>query len=174
MALCGRLHDLTCKILKISKEHLQSLQDSLAQLNIGSELYSNTETWRQPVLILDQIGILAELYTWGTAAFVGGSFKKQVHSVMEPLAAGLPVVTTGQGSSGLKVINGEHYLGSEHPQELTQLLNTALSDPALLQRIGEAGRAYVRAEHDWAVAAAQLEQVYTRLPSLKEEVSVCA
>ena len=47
-------------------------------------------------------------------------------------------------------------------------------DPALLQRIGEAGRAYVRAEHDWAVAAAQLEQVYTRLPSLKEEVSVCA
>ena len=100
----------------------------------------------------------------------GGSKLK----VLEAMAAGLPVVTTGQGSSGLKVINGEHYLGSEHPQELTQLLNTALSDPALLQRIGEAGRAYVRAEHDWAVAAAQLEQVYTRLPSLKEEVSVCA
>ena len=100
----------------------------------------------------------------------GGSKLK----VLEAMAAGLPVVTTGQGSSGLKVINGEHYLGSEHPQELAQLLNTALSDPALLQRIGEAGRAYVRAEHDWAVAAAQLEQVYTRLPSLKEEVSVCA
>ena len=42
-------------------------------------------------MIVDQIGILAELYTWGQAAFVGGSFRKQVHSVMEPLACGIPV-----------------------------------------------------------------------------------
>ena len=100
----------------------------------------------------------------------GGSKLK----VLEAMAAGLPVVTTAQGRSGLNVSNGEHYLGSEHPLELAQLLNTALSDPALLQRIGETGRAYVKAEHDWSVAAAQLEQVYNRLPSLKEEVSVCA
>ena len=100
----------------------------------------------------------------------GGSKLK----VLEAMAAGLPVVTTAQGRSGLNVSNGEHYLGSEHPLELAQLLNTALSDPALLQRIGETGRAYVKAEHDWSAAAAQLEQVYNRLPSLKEEVSVCA
>jgi 3-deoxy-D-manno-octulosonic-acid transferase len=37
---------------------------------------------------VDQTGILAELYTQAQFAFVGGSFKKTVHSVMEPLAAG--------------------------------------------------------------------------------------
>ncbi len=39
-------------------------------------------------MIIDQVGILADLYAWADWAFVGGSFKKQVHSVMEPLAQG--------------------------------------------------------------------------------------
>jgi 3-deoxy-D-manno-octulosonic-acid transferase len=55
--------------------------------------YSQTENWSQhQVLILDQIGCLQEIYAWGDLAFVGGSFKDKVHSVMEPLAAGLPVM----------------------------------------------------------------------------------
>lgn len=40
------------------------------------------------VLIVDRVGILAELYQLGRLAFVGGSYRKTVHSVMEPLAAG--------------------------------------------------------------------------------------
>lgn len=40
------------------------------------------------VLIVDQVGILADIYKWGRFAFVGGSFRKTVHSVMEPLATG--------------------------------------------------------------------------------------
>ncbi|WP_025127234.1 glycosyltransferase family 4 protein [Pseudomonas sp. PH1b] len=100
----------------------------------------------------------------------GGSKLK----VLEAMAAGLPVVTTAQGSSGLQVENGRHYLGSEDPGALAQILAEALADPGYLQRIGSAGRDYVMAEHDWTVAAAQLEAVYQQLPSVKEEVSVCA
>jgi len=100
----------------------------------------------------------------------GGSKLK----VLEAMAAGLPVVTTAQGSSGLRVENGQHYLGSDDPAVLARMLADALEHPQQLQRIGEAGRAYVKAEHDWAVAAAQLEAVYAQLPLLKEEVSVCA
>lgn len=40
------------------------------------------------IFILDQVGPLAEAYLIGDLAFVGGSFQKSVHSVMEPLAAG--------------------------------------------------------------------------------------
>jgi 3-deoxy-D-manno-octulosonic-acid transferase len=40
------------------------------------------------VLLVDQVGILADLYSLSMVAFVGGSFKHKVHSVMEPLAAG--------------------------------------------------------------------------------------
>ncbi|ROL66984.1 glycosyl transferase [Pseudomonas protegens] len=100
----------------------------------------------------------------------GGSKLK----VLEAMAAGLPVVTTAQGSSGLQVENGRHYLGSEDPGALAQILAEVLADPERLQRIGDAGRDYVLAAHDWTVAAAQLEAVYQQLPSAKEEVSVCA
>ncbi|URN86760.1 MAG: glycosyltransferase family 4 protein [Pseudomonas protegens] len=100
----------------------------------------------------------------------GGSKLK----VLEAMAAGLPVVTTAQGSSGLQVENGQHYLGSEDPGALAQILAQALADPERLQRIGAAGRDYVLAHHDWTAAAAQLEAVYHQLPSDKEEVSVCA
>lgn len=39
------------------------------------------------ILIVDQIGYLADFYRFTEIAFVGGSFKKRIHSVMEPLCA---------------------------------------------------------------------------------------
>jgi 3-deoxy-D-manno-octulosonic-acid transferase len=86
-----------CKMIlaphEISESHLKPLCEELKKIDLSFCLYSQAKTWHhEDVLILDQVGILAELYTWGNIAFVGGSFKKQVHSVMEPLAAGLPVL----------------------------------------------------------------------------------
>lgn len=73
-------------------EHLESLEKKLRENDLDFVRYSQAENWeRASVLLIDQVGVLAELYTWADVAFVGGSFKKQVHSVMEALAAGLPV-----------------------------------------------------------------------------------
>lgn len=76
---------------EISGDRLGKIKAFLKSHQIECQFYSENKSWTSPVLIVDQIGILAELYAWGTAAFVGGSFRKQVHSVMEPLACGLPV-----------------------------------------------------------------------------------
>jgi 3-deoxy-D-manno-octulosonic-acid transferase len=68
--------------------HVESLIEQFKKKNIAVALYSKADSFKSGVLIVDQIGILAELYRWGAFAFVGGSFKASVHSVMEPLAAG--------------------------------------------------------------------------------------
>ncbi|HVK61970.1 MAG TPA: glycosyltransferase N-terminal domain-containing protein [Bdellovibrionales bacterium] len=68
--------------------HLKELQTRLKDAGLSYTLYSRAARWEEDVLIVDQIGILAELYMKAQFAFVGGSFKKTVHSVMEPLAAG--------------------------------------------------------------------------------------
>ena len=86
-----------CKMIlaphEIHEDHMKTLESDLKRQGLTSCKYSSATRWNQEdVLIIDQIGILAELYTWGSFSFVGGSFKKQVHSVMEPLAAGLPVL----------------------------------------------------------------------------------
>lgn len=69
-------------------EHLASLESQLTKLGLTSCRYTQSETWTSDVLLIDTMGILAELYMKGDLAFVGGSFKKNIHSVMEPLAAG--------------------------------------------------------------------------------------
>ncbi|MBM3327043.1 MAG: hypothetical protein FJY65_08710 [Calditrichaeota bacterium] len=44
----------------------------------------------EPVLFVDKMGVLAQIYAVGYAALVGGGFGKGVHSVLEPAANSLP------------------------------------------------------------------------------------
>ncbi len=78
-----------------------SLYNTRAQLKKnglrGLIMSKDLDAWceqkdHQQLLIVDQVGVLAEVYTLGDIAFVGGSFRSKVHSVMEPLAAGLPTL----------------------------------------------------------------------------------
>ena len=43
------------------------------------------------VLLVDKVGVLAEIYHQCDAAFVGGSFRKSIHYVMEPAVVGIPI-----------------------------------------------------------------------------------
>ncbi|MFM8270465.1 MAG: 3-deoxy-D-manno-octulosonic acid transferase [Pseudomonadota bacterium] len=44
-------------------------------------------------LLVDQVGLLAELYSVATSVFVGGSFKKRVHNILEPLVYRCALIT---------------------------------------------------------------------------------
>lgn len=70
-------------------QHLEEIKYRFHALDWPYILYSEATHWpHETALIIDQVGILADLYGWGQMAFVGGSFRKTVHSVMEPLASG--------------------------------------------------------------------------------------
>lgn len=43
-------------------------------------------------VLVDSVGVLAEIYRAGTVAYVGGSFTTGVHNTLEPAVAGLPVL----------------------------------------------------------------------------------
>ena len=74
-------------------DHIRDLERMAQSVGLSVNRYTKlTANWDSDVLVIDQMGILAELYLAGTFAFVGGSFKKTVHSVMEPLAAGCPTI----------------------------------------------------------------------------------
>lgn len=87
-------HTLVLVPHEISDSFLQQLEKTCIEHGFAKEniarLSQLTQTSRAPldVLIVDSVGLLAELYLVGSVAFVGGSFRKTVHSVMEPLAAG--------------------------------------------------------------------------------------
>ncbi len=49
--------------------------------------YSN-----ERIIIVDSIGILLTLYTYADIAYVGGSFKQNIHNVLEAAVYGVPVI----------------------------------------------------------------------------------
>ncbi len=92
--------------------------------------------------------------------FGGGSKLK----VLEAMAAGLPLVCTPEGLTGLDAVAGVHAQVGETPEALAQALVHALTHPEAARTWGEAARAHVTAHFDWSRSADQLERVYAGLP----------
>ncbi|RZI82298.1 MAG: glycosyltransferase [Rubrivivax sp.] len=91
--------------------------------------------------------------------FGGGSKLK----VLEALAAGLPIVSTAEGLSGLGAQDGVHAKVADSAPAMAQALVDVLNDPASAARLGQAARQLVHQRFDWDAAAAQLEAVYETL-----------
>lgn len=104
---------------EVSESHITSLEKQLTELNLKFCRYSNSSDWSDKnVLILDQVGVLAEVYAWGDFAFVGGSFKDRVHSVMEPLAAGLPVLVGPHHSNNREALYFQNIVISKSQNDI--------------------------------------------------------
>ncbi|MBJ2221697.1 glycosyltransferase family 4 protein [Pseudomonas sp. MF7453] len=94
----------------------------------------------------------------------GGSKLK----VLEAMAAGLPLVSTAQGVSGLAVQPQAHYLAGESAEALADAIVRLLDEPPLARQLADAARDYARHYHDWAVAGDELEHIYHTLLTSKE------
>lgn len=74
---------------EISPMHIEKL---VSELKLHGRKVVRFSEWTVQsagdLLLVDQVGYLAEMYKYSQVAFIGGSFRKQVHSVMEALAAG--------------------------------------------------------------------------------------
>lgn len=75
-----------------TSEHVGQLEKLVIRNGLTSVRWSGlTAENRAEVLIVDQRGFLAEIYALGDVAYVGGGFGRQIHSIIEPIAHGLPV-----------------------------------------------------------------------------------
>jgi 3-deoxy-D-manno-octulosonic-acid transferase len=71
-------HEITQPILK-------EIETKLKKLQIEYIFYSRKSLFQNyQVIIIDEIGILADLYSYSDIAYVGAGFGKGVHSVLEP------------------------------------------------------------------------------------------
>jgi len=98
--------------------------------------YSNIEQMNgEEVLLIDNIGMLMNLYQYGHFAYIGGAFKTGLHNILEPASFGLPVVFgpyTGkfpeaalfaENKVGFQISNSQQF-----QQALSQLSQHELSD----------------------------------------------
>ena len=121
----------------IKQEQIDSLYK---QIKISKFKYSDysIETLRKPnlknyqVFIIDTIGILTKIYSYGDIAYVGGGFGNPgVHNILEPATFGLPIVIGPNYShfaEATALVNIEGCISIQNQTQLNEAFNLLLQN----------------------------------------------
>ena len=98
--LCENIPDAFPHLILVphepTPERINEIREALNRQQLShlcfSDLASGVDLSEVDVLVVDRVGLLAQLYKLADIAFVGGSFRGSVHNVMEPAAMAKPVL----------------------------------------------------------------------------------
>jgi len=131
-------------------DYLDELETHLEDEGLSFVLLSLLEAgaaFPAPIVVVDRVGVLGELYALADMAYVGGGFgRKGLHSVLEPAALGAPVLfgprhANAREAAELIDCGGAAEVHDE--KELENILARWLDVPEQRARAGEAALAYV-------------------------------
>jgi 3-deoxy-D-manno-octulosonic-acid transferase len=131
-------------------QHLQPIEAWAASGGLRVARLSAGDIDAADVVLVDSVGVLGEVYCAGQVALVGGGFGAfGLHSVLEPAAAGLPVLhgpRWGESPDAGRLIATGGSKAVAAAQALADAVAEWLADPAAARAAGDAARAFVRAE----------------------------
>ena len=99
------------------------------------------------IIIVDSIGILLMLYTYADVAYVGGSFKQNIHNVLEAAVYGTPVmfgpkIENSQEAKKLAEIGGGIIVNNK--RQAYRNLRKLFLDDTLRNKTGKISASYVQ------------------------------
>lgn len=97
-------------------------------------------------IIIDNIGMLSSLYSYGEIAYIGGGFGVGIHNTLEAAAWGLPVVfgknhQNFQEAKDLISVGGGFTIANQ--QDLNLVFDSLITKPKLRREAGEKAKSYV-------------------------------
>jgi glycosyltransferase involved in cell wall biosynthesis len=84
------------------------------------------------------------------------------NKVLEAMACATPVIASQQAVSALGVEAGKDIVVADNSLDFANKVISLLDEREQRESVGRAGRQFVERNHDWAVLAARLEEVYTQ------------
>jgi sugar transferase (PEP-CTERM/EpsH1 system associated) len=90
---------------------------------------------------------------------VGGGTRLKI---LEAMAMGKAVVTTGIGCDGLEVVPGKHLIVADTPSEFASCVLSLMADPQARATLGRTAREYVTGRYDWQPIAERFVGVWKR------------
>lgn len=131
---------------ELHESHLQDIEGVFSRYQIKTERYTDFAGWRTAhanVVIFNTIGLLARLYKQTHIAFVGGSFGKGTHNVMEPAIFGQPVLFgpnhLNSHEAGELLLAGAAFTVDSQDEFYNQV-SLLIQDTALRKSMGEKAR----------------------------------
>ncbi len=133
-------HEPTIANLERIENELTGTMKSIRFSHLNS--YKN-----ERIIIVDSIGILLTLYAYADVAFVGGSFKQNIHNVLEAAVYGMPVlfgprIDNSQESGELLKRGGGILIRNQ--REAYRQLRTFFGNETLRKEKGKIAAEYVR------------------------------
>ncbi|MEO7977526.1 glycosyltransferase N-terminal domain-containing protein [Flavobacterium sp.] len=132
----------------IKSEQIENLKNAISKKTI---LFSEKEDKLLPdynVFIIDTVGMLTKIYSYGTIAYVGGGFGNPgIHNVLEPATFGIPIVIGPNYSNFAEAIELANIGGCmviSNKEELKQTFDRLLSDENLLINTGKICKSYIQ------------------------------
>jgi 3-deoxy-D-manno-octulosonic-acid transferase len=134
---------------ELSKSHLDAIERWARESRLSLSRTSDAKPQSTEVLLVDQYGILADMYALGDAAYVGGGFQEAgLHSLLEPASFGVPVLigpmhTDNRDASLL--VNGGGAVRCPGPGDICARLMAWFRNPGVHHRASAAARRVVEA-----------------------------
>jgi glycosyltransferase involved in cell wall biosynthesis len=90
---------------------------------------------------------------------VGGGTRLKV---LEAMAMGKAIVSTGLGCEGFDLVPGQELVVADEPAPFARAVVHLLGDPDLRGRLGRAARRFAGARYDWRMIVPKMERLYDR------------
>lgn len=127
--------------------HLEKIENEFSG-KINTIRFSHLNNYNgEKIIIVDSIGILLTLYTYAQVAFVGGSFKQNIHNVLEAAVYGIPVlfgpkIDNSQEAKKLLELGGGILINNK--REAYKNLRLLFNDDILRNKLGKISNDYVK------------------------------
>ncbi|HEX6576368.1 MAG TPA: glycosyltransferase N-terminal domain-containing protein [Gemmatimonadaceae bacterium] len=134
---------------ELSQKHLEAVEKWAHDSGLTLSRTSESETRSTDVVLVDQYGILGDIYVVADAAYVGGGFHDAgLHSLLEPAAFGVPVLIGPKHTDNRDarlLVSGGGAVRCPGPGDITARLLAWFSNPAVYDRAAKGARRVVEA-----------------------------
>ncbi|GIQ57461.1 3-deoxy-D-manno-octulosonic acid transferase [Flavobacterium collinsii] len=132
----------------IKTDQIASLKAQITKLTVLFSEKKDKDLSSYNVFIIDTIGLLTKIYSYGTIAYVGGGFGNPgIHNILEPATFGIPIVIGPNYSNfaeAIQLVKLGGCLVISNPLELKQNLDRLLHDKEYLEEKSQICKSYIQ------------------------------
>lgn len=132
----------------IKAEQIENLKKAITKQTVLYSEKENKNLADYNVFIIDTVGLLTKIYSYGTIAYVGGGFGNPgIHNVLEPATFGIPIVigpNYSKFAEAIELVNLGGCMVVSDKEELKQIFDHLLSNQNFLSEKGKICRSYIQ------------------------------